>query len=247
MKPNVRAPASCSRNRCSTEDCGSGQAMRVPAVGPTEISPAHVPAFHASEVAVAAAGAGEAACIIGQRHDRLRSGRIGDIPRTQHPKGSRKSGQGKAARPHGAERVQPVLVECPLPFDELPGAACRVVLSSPHGAHQQSAAIDSGRPELHTVPERCRRHIAKGPAFALHHREKGPSGRATGTVREHADRLLNAVPIEITHDAKVVGQARRSAEKRRPRRAVRPSNARSRASPVPIARRARRMSCCFSS
>ena len=43
LKPKVRAPPSCSRNRVSTDDAGSGQAMRVPATSPTFISPGVAP------------------------------------------------------------------------------------------------------------------------------------------------------------------------------------------------------------
>ena len=36
VKPNFFALPSCFRKRDSTADCGSGQAMRVPAIGPIE-------------------------------------------------------------------------------------------------------------------------------------------------------------------------------------------------------------------
>jgi hypothetical protein len=144
MKPNVRARPSCSKNRASIDDCGSGQAMRVAARWPHLHLAGHGPALRDSEVAVAAARAREATNVIRERDDRLRFGRYGDIPRAQDPHGPGKRGQGKAARPDGAERAQLAFAERPLPLDEIAGAARRVVLSRSNCPHEQSSAIDPG-------------------------------------------------------------------------------------------------------
>ena len=204
LKPKVRAPPSCSRNRASTDDCRlrtgharAGQRSHCHFAG-------HRPTLDAREVTVATARPRETTSVIGERDDRLRSGWFGDIPRAQCPHGPSKRGHREAARPHGAERVQPAVAERPLPVNELAGAARRVVCSRSHRADEKACAIDAGRSDLHAVPQRSAGHVVDGAVLARDHCEKRQSSRTAGPIREHDHCLVLAVAIEVAHDAKAV-------------------------------------------